>query len=421
MLEHLHLDRDRKLISLFGEPVIFHCHHYNLFLQQTIEDPDWIDGVGILRTAAQEIFYSLLYGAFKALGIQETQERLAVAAQIFSFLGFGRLAFEATPAGGEVQLTHSHYAEGWLSKYGEQVSRTRPIDHLAVGYVAAALDATFGELGSYTAEETECMAVTRKDHCVIQATRLPKPQSLTPSPGMGKLIEQPTQFPQPVTAVDYDAVNEALWGLPLAGDERGQIRAFNVLLTRMPANYYNRIQYRFLQELKAVQAELMGVGEALIRESGHVCVFYTFGNIMESVEWETLVGPMLEKDTDWIHGGYAVASSLGWGRWQALEVVSGESCRVAIDGNYEANYFLASYPRAEDPACYFAQGAVPAMMNLVYNGNIQQKPVLDQVFYNRLFQRGGLFYSKETKAREKGDPWCEFYAARVSGTESLRM
>ena len=70
MLEHLHLDRDRKLISLFGEPVIFHCHHYNLFLQQTIENPDWIDGVGILRTAAQEIFYSLLYGAFKALGVR---------------------------------------------------------------------------------------------------------------------------------------------------------------------------------------------------------------------------------------------------------------------------------------------------------------------------------------------------------------
>jgi hypothetical protein len=60
-------------------------------------------------------------------------------------------------------------------------------------------------------------------------------------------------------------------------------------------------------------------------------------------------------------------------------------------------------------------------MNLVYNGNIQQKPVLDQVFYNRLFQRGGLFHGKETKAREQGDPWCEFYAARVSGTESLRM
>ncbi len=412
MLEHLRLDRERKLISLFGEPVIFHCHHYNLFLQQTIEDPDWIDGVSILRKAAQEIFYSLLQGAFKTLGVQQAAERLAVASQVFSFLGLGRLELQASPSGGEAQLIHSHYAEGWLSKYGDQINRTRPIDHLAVGYVAAALDATFAELGSYTAEETECMAVTRKDCCVIQATRLSRPQSLIPSPGMGKLIERPADLPKPITAVDYDAVNEALWSLPLAGDERGQIRAFNVLLTRMPANYYNRIQYRFLEELRALSPELQEVGEGLIRESGHVCVFYTFGNIMESLEWETLVGPMLEKDTDWIHGGYAVASSLGWGRWQALEVVSNHSCRVAIDGNYEANYFLASYPQADYAACYFAQGAVPALMNLVYNGNIQQKPLLDQVFYNRLFQQGGLFWGKETKAREKGDPWCEFYAER---------
>lgn len=91
MLEHLRLDRERKLISLFGEPVIFHCHHYNLFLQQTIEDPDWIDGVSILRKAAQEIFYSLLQGAFKTLGVQQAAERLAVASQVFSFLGLGRM------------------------------------------------------------------------------------------------------------------------------------------------------------------------------------------------------------------------------------------------------------------------------------------------------------------------------------------
>jgi len=213
--------------------------------------------------------------------------------------------------------------------------------------------------------------------------------------------------------VDYDAVNEALWSLPLAGDERGQIRAFNVLLTRMPANYYNRIQYRFLEELRALNPELQEVGEGLIRESGHVCVFYTLGNLMQSLEWETIVGPMLEKDADWVHGAYAVASSLGWGRWQALEVVSNHSCRVVIDGNYETNYFLASYPQANHPACYFAQGAVPAIMNLVYEAQIQDKPALNQTLYDRLFQRGGLFNCQETKAREKGDPWCEFYAERI--------
>ncbi|MDR7921275.1 hypothetical protein RHK62_03620 [Thermosynechococcus sp. HY213] len=413
MFEHLRIDRPRKLVAFFDEPVIFHCHHYNLFLQQTIEDPDWIDGVSILQTSAQEIFYSLLANAFNTLGVQTPAERLATAAQIFSFLGFGHLNFEVTEEGGEVELTHSHYAEGWLGKYGEQVSRTKPIDHLAVGYVAAALDATFAALGTYVAEETSCMVVTRQDHCMIHVTKAPVRRSLTPSPQMGKLIDQPAPLPQPETSVDYDAVNEALWGLPLEGDVNGQIRAFNVLLTRMPANYYNRIQYRFLDELQKVDPQLLEVGQALIRESGHVCVFYTFGNIMESLEWETVVGPMLKTDTDWIHGGYAVASSLGWGRWQALEVVGNESCRVAIDGNYETNYFLASYPHTLQPACYFAQGAVPAMMNIVYNGRIQQKPVLDEAFYNRLFQRGGVFQGAEVKAREKGDPWCEFYAQRL--------
>ncbi|MEN9222015.1 MAG: hypothetical protein Q6M04_06215, partial [Thermostichus sp. BF3_bins_97] len=225
--------------------------------------------------------------------------------------------------------------------------------------------------------------------------------------------DQPQPLPDPKTSVDYDAVNEALWSLPLMGDETGQIRAFNVLLTRMPANFYNRIQYRFLEALRQVNPELLGVGQDLIRESGHVCVFYTFGNIMESVEWESLVLPMIQSDTDWIHGGYAVASSLGWGRWQAVEVTSNQDCRVVIDGNYEANYFLASHPDWHEPACYFAQGAVPAMMNIVYNGKVAEKPTLDQAFYNRLFQRGGVFQGSEVKAREKGDPWCEFTAYRA--------
>lgn len=99
MFEHLRIDRPRKLVAFFDEPVIFHCHHYNLFLQQTIEDPDWIDGVSILQTSAQEIFYSLLANAFNTLGVQTPAERLATAAQIFSFLGFGRLNFEVTEEG----------------------------------------------------------------------------------------------------------------------------------------------------------------------------------------------------------------------------------------------------------------------------------------------------------------------------------
>ncbi|MEN9223772.1 MAG: hypothetical protein Q6M04_15155, partial [Thermostichus sp. BF3_bins_97] len=186
MLEHLQVDRPRKLVSFWGEPVIFHCHHYNLFLQQTIEDPDWIDGISILRTSAQEIFYSLLQEALAQRGTRDPQACFQVAAEIFAFLGFGRLEITGTAEGGEVKLYHSHYAEGWLGKYGEQVNRTKPIDHLAVGYAAALFDAVFGELGRYVAEETHCIAVTQGEHCLIQVVPAAVPRRLTPSPQMGQ-------------------------------------------------------------------------------------------------------------------------------------------------------------------------------------------------------------------------------------------
>ncbi|MEO0306688.1 MAG: 4-vinyl reductase [Gloeomargarita sp. GMQP_bins_120] len=410
MLEQLIVDRSRKLVGLFGEPVIFHCHHYNLFLQQTIEDPAWIDGVTILRQSAQEIFFSLLQGAFGKLGVTQAAQRWQVARQLFSFLGFGQIDGDISPQGADIELRHSHYAQGWLGKYGATLQRHKPIDHVAVGYAAAALDAIYGSLGDYQAEETQCQAVTRGDHCVIRVQPVATRRPLTPSPGMGRIIDQPASIARAKTSVDYEALNETLWGLPLAGDEQGQIRAFNVLLTRMPANYYNRIQYRFLDALRAVNPALEEVGCELLRESGHVCVFYTFGNIMASVEWESLVQPLIQNDTDWIHGGYAVASSLGWGRWELVEIASDQSCRVVIDGNYETNYFLATYPQSATGACFFAQGAVPALMNLVYRGHIAQKPTLDETLYNNLFRRVNYFRGQEVRAREKGDPWCEFIA-----------
>lgn len=412
MFDYLELDRARKLVKLFDEPVILHCHHYNLFLQQTIDDPSYIDGVSIQQDSSQEINFQHLSSAFEATNAQSKEEKFAVAAQLFKFQGFGWLEITGDAHGGVITLHSSHYAQGWRSKYSSQIKRQKPVCHFAVGFAAALFDVIFADLGHYVAIEEECSAVTGKTYCIIRVSKASVARKLQPSPKMGVLINDPITFPLADTSIDYDAVNEALWSLPLEGDEDGLIRAFNVLLTRMPANYYTRIQYRFLEELSKVNPQLHEVGQELIRESGHVCVFYTFGNIMESVEWDTLIKPMIQKDTDWVHGGYAVGSSLGWGRWQALEVESNAHCKAALDGNYESNYYLASYEPAFEGSCYFAQGAVPALMNLVYNGNIEAKPVLDEAFYNLLFKRGQVFHGQEVNARERGADYCTFVAHR---------
>ncbi len=406
------IDKERKLMSLYGEPVIFHCHHYNLFLQQTILDPPFINGIGILQDSSQEINFSQLRAAFIHHNAETVEEKFAIASELFKYQGFGIISFSGNEDGGTANLLSSHYAQGWTSKYASQIQRGKPIDHFAVGFAAAVFDVIYADLGHFTAIEESCSAVTKTPGCIIQISKAPVARKLEESPGMGKIIDAPVALPRADTNIDYEAVNEALWGLPLAGDDDGLIRAFNVLLTHMPSNYYNRIQYRFVEELRQVHPDLCNVGKELIRESGHVCVFYTFGNIMESVEWEAVVQPMIKNDRDWVHGGFAVASSLGWGRWEALEIESNTKARVAIDGNYETNYHLATYDEPNDARCFFAQGAIPAVMNIVYNGKIQEKPVLDEAFYERLFKQGNVFHARELKAREKGDPYCEFVADR---------
>ena len=410
--ENIIIDKERKLVSLYGEPVIFHCHHYNLFLQQTISDPPFINGIEILQDSSQEINFAQLKNAFKTHNANSVEEKFAIASALFKYQGFGIISFSGDASGGTAKLSSSHYAQGWTSKYASQIQRNKPIDHFAVGFAAAVFDVIFGDLGHFTAVEESCSAVTRTPGCTIQISKAPVPRKLEPSPGMGKVIDAPANLARGDTNVDYEAVNEALWGLQLAGDDDGLIRAFNVLLTHMPANYYNRIQYRFVEELRQVHPDLCNVGKELIRESGHVCVFYTFGNIMESVEWEAVVQPMIKNDTDWVHGGFAVASSLGWGRWDVLEVESDKSARVAIDGNYETNYHLATYDEVREGRCFFAQGAIPAIMNIVYNGKIQDKPELTEAFYERLFKQGNVFHAREINAREAGDPYCEFIADR---------
>ena len=165
-----------------------------------------------------------------------------------------------------------------------------------------------------------------------------------------------------------------------------------------------------MQELRTFDPSLGFVGTELIKESGHVCAFYTFGNLMESVEWDAVVGPMLKTKEDWVHGAIAVASSLGWGRWDLLDV-NAKSASFALDGHYEPSYYLASHDVSDEGMCYFAQGGLAGFMDIIYRGNIHEKPVIDRSFYERLSRRQDLYHAEEVKAREAGEQYCEFHVS----------
>jgi hypothetical protein len=157
-------DAEKAVAPVYGQPMVFHCHHYNTFLQQTIEDPDYVDGRGIMVQAARETAFEQLQEYFcQHAEVTQPGERLAIAADLFRTFGFGVLDFAPFLAGQrQVKAPHSHFAEGWLVKFGR---RETPCCHFAAGYIAAALDAAYDRpLGHHKTSEAHCKAIAG-DYC----------------------------------------------------------------------------------------------------------------------------------------------------------------------------------------------------------------------------------------------------------------
>ncbi len=134
-------DADRNLLLLGERRVVFHCHHYNVFLQRSIEDMLGEGAVEMQIAAAAESAREMLSRVFSASAVAPA-DRLATASAIFGENGFGSADVSALGTdGGVVTLATSHYATGWRAKWGRS---TKPVCHFAAGFFAGALTAATG-------------------------------------------------------------------------------------------------------------------------------------------------------------------------------------------------------------------------------------------------------------------------------------
>ncbi len=388
-------------VALGGEPLVFHCNHYNYLLQSTLLLDPSLGMADVIRDAATAVVWNCLQAG-------RVSDRRQHAEAVFSELGFGVIDLsQLTERGGTVVTPSSHYGQALVvANEGKHFGEMQNL--FDQGYAAAAAAYLFGlEAGAFSARGVSCMS-TGAARGEISVERCATPRAIAPSPGMGPASAAVTPISVP-SNIDEPAVLAALATLDFSGNEEGLIPRFGVILTRHFANFYNRISFEFVRRMAGSGME--DDARALLVEAGHRCAFNTFGGIMTSAEWDAVVKPQCKVTEDWVHGMVAVVNALGWGTWRVAKL-DPATLTIAAHDDYESMGFLGMFGTSTQPVAYLLQGGVRGLMNLVYPGHISAGPKLDTAYYARVFESPECFTSSEVQSRAQGADCTHVTASR---------
>lgn len=399
----------RNLDFFAGAPMVYHCHHFNLFLDQTIDDAlGPAEGQRVRIQAAQAAARQLLQGLVAATGARTPAERLELAQDTFRAIGHGRLRIQADRTGGSAEGEFLHYSFAWREKYGELIRRHHPVDAVAAGFAAAAIEIAFGE--AMHAEEHQCIAMEHA-RCSFRF----HPSS---APRIALLSQDNIQTNAPTGGIAEERIASISAGLRqflagVSGDDRGLVSAFGVYVTRHLTNYYNNISYTAIDHVAGRSPALVPMLEGLLRESGQVCVFNTFGGILYSPEWDGMVGRIGGDLEEVVSSCCGIARALGFGSW-AIGELSADRLVLQTGSEYESPYCTAALGRQCTGTSYFFQGAALAFMRLWQAVDWRMRPALSQDLYNEMFRTGRpTWHVEQRQTLSAGDPISQVVVTRV--------
>ncbi|MEM7049935.1 MAG: hypothetical protein AAF604_09750 [Acidobacteriota bacterium] len=400
---------EHGLTFLAEIPYVYHCHHFNLFHDQSIEDALGEDEANQLKVeAAHEAFRGLLSRVISTSGASTPAERLELATALFGWMGHGRMELLVDGSAGHGRGEFLHYSFAWREKYGSKVKRLDPLDGVAAGFAAAAVEVAHDlPFGSVSSRESACYG-KRDPFCEFELT----PTSARPAPKQVDQAAEAGEVGSPLQGLDEDRIAAISQGLReflsgVEGDERGLVQAFNVFAAMHLPTYYNRTAYEALRRVAERAPAALPAAQALFGESGHVCVFYTFGNLLLSAEWEGLVGPLSGAPEDTVAYCCAIARGLGFGHWALASFEQNNHLVLRTPSNYESPFYRVHWGAADQPCCHFFSHSARAMMHLAHDINLGSKPQIDDELYQTLFRSGVRWNMEETRCVSRGDDHCE--------------
>ncbi len=380
-------EKYRRIIA--GKEVIVHCHHYNARLQNTIEGSKHIEGKEIILAAAEEVFSEYVRNAFSPEDSVEDKWQVAVA--LYAHLGYGRLDISRLHEG-IVAARTSHFVEGWNTGFRKI---NQPVCTFTEGYLQGVIHGIRGE--SVWVREDACMQAG-SDHCrfIIDKQRS-TPITFHPKQQLTFTPKQTDDFIHSPN-IDEGKIIQALVEMPFYGNNEGLIPAFNVYLANTPANFYNLICIRFVEEMR--KQNLQSTAKKLLMFAGEICALNTLRGIKNSPEWDGLIAPMVKEDTDNLYGLIAVTNGLGWGNWHVCEHDPGETLTMESLNGYEALGHLKYMGEHREPHCFMLTGVTSGIMALLYReGTVEE--------------RLGSYYSEETACIFSRQPACTFNVEAV--------
>lgn len=404
-------------------PVAYHCHHFNLFWDQTIDDALGAQLGTVVRTrAAREAFHDIIASLVNRLDARTSKDQQALAEGLFAWLGHGTLRMGVRGNSGQAEGTHLHYGTCWREKYAPKVKRRGPADAIAAGFAAAAMEVVH-ELPRESVDVTEEACVALDDPTCRFTLR---PMDQAPLMRSVRRPELERAFTASLTSRREDRVATLAESLrdhasKLTPDPDGRLRAFGLHFALTPTTYYNRAAYDALRHVTRSAPQSASVMKALLREAAHVGAFNSIGRILMSPQWEARGGPLRGEVEEIVIGACAIGRAMGLGRWCIEQIVPHDRLVLRVPATYESCYYVNREGRATEGACYFMQGAALATMQLAHRVPWTSRPSLTDAFYDQLLQDGLPWRVDETSCVSKGDPFCEFVVTAIDGRAHRRL
>lgn len=372
-----------------GKEVIVHCHHYNARMQGTVESVTMIDGKEIIRSSAAKVFFEHITDLFHPEDTDDFKWKLVE--YLYAYLGYGTIDCSHAD---EWYITSgsSHFVEGWLTGFEKP---TCPVCTFTEGFIQGAYFAITGK--SVQVNEVHCM-VSGSGQCRFEVSfseKLPVwneriHYSTVSNDHENVFLKSPN--------IQEERIITAMKNMPLQGNSGGLIPVFNVYLANIPADFYNLVSIRFIEEMEKLQ-----MGEAarkLLTCCGEICALHTFRGVMHSAEWDGLIAPMIREPRDRLFALVTITNGLGWGNWQVQKFIEDEHLEMISLNGYESSGFRSLRGQTMDPKCYMLAGVSAGLMELLYS-----EGSLDDKF--------GTFISRETECMCCGSASCKFEVTRA--------